>query len=128
MASFINNWAKKTLEVKNLHQKFTAVAQAITHQPGRRVVPTNTPTKNEEFGCRIDTGPYNAEAKELTIFLQVNREAEKKAGDAVKDWVKKNTTHGILATEKFNVAAEDPVAETERCVLSMADQAKEKLG
>jgi len=43
------------------------------------------------------------------------------------DWLKKNSTHGKLATATFNTKAEDKQAETLRVFEELKRQAKENI-
>jgi hypothetical protein len=56
--------------------------------------------------------------------LQVNARAK---SPGLTDWLKKNSTHGKLATATFNTKAEDKQAETLRVFEELKRQAKENL-
>ena len=125
MSGAVNTWKQKAIGFKDGPQRLIKAAQADPPTPGSRVFPPNTPKKNEEWGFRVDSGHYNEQSKELNAVLQINNEATAKALVAYRE---KHKAHAKLATEKFNIAAEDIWAEYTRFVDSMADQAKDKLG
>ncbi|PYH91043.1 hypothetical protein BO71DRAFT_333149, partial [Aspergillus ellipticus CBS 707.79] len=104
--------------IKNAPSKFTSAATE-----GSRLIPSRT--KDADFQFRIDAGHFDAESKNLNVVLQVNSQAK---SPALKDWVKKNTTHGKLATAVFNTSAEDKQEEFERMLRDLEELGKKSLG
>ncbi|KAJ5225026.1 hypothetical protein N7468_006251 [Penicillium chermesinum] len=118
MSKALTNFAQLAQNVKNASSKFTGAAAE-----GSRLIPSRT--KDEQFQLRIDAGHYNDNTKGLNVNLQVNSQAK---SPALKDWVKKNTTHENLATATFNTTAEDKNAEYVRVVNELVQKGKQKLG
>lgn len=125
MSKAVNTWKQKAKALKDGPEKLIKAAQGDPPTPGRRVFPANTPKQNKDWGFRVDSAHYNEQAKELNANLQINNEAD---DPTLKAYREKHKAHAKLATEKFNIAAEDIWAEYTRFVDSMADQAKDKLG
>ena len=46
----------------------------------------------------------------------------------LKEWVKKNSTHGKLATASFDTSAKDPHAEYVRVLKELEEAGKKSLG
>jgi hypothetical protein len=97
--------------------KFTASALE-----GSRILPSRN--KDAEFQLRIDAGHYDAATKKLNVVLQVNSQAK---SPALVNFIKRNTTHGKLATAAFDTAAKDQQAEFEWGVEELTDKGKENL-
>jgi hypothetical protein len=57
--------------------------------------------------------------------LQVNSQAK---SPALKNWIKKNSTHGQLATASFDTSAKDPAAEFARVLKALEKVGKQNLG
>lgn len=74
---------------------------------------------------RIDAGHYDESTKKLNVVLQVNSQAK---SPALKDWIKKNSTHGKLATASYDTSAADQRAEYERMLGELEDKGKGNLG
>jgi len=118
MSKAVNGFVQKAKSLSNPASKFTAsVAE------GNRLLPSKT--KDADFQLRIDAGRYDSTTKKLNVVLQANSQAK---SPALKDWIKKNSTHGKLGTEAFDTAAADKDAEFNRILSSLAEQAKSKLG
>lgn len=118
MSKALTNFAQLAQNVKNAPSKFTGAATE-----GSRLLPSVT--KDAQFQLRIDAGHYNAETKRLNVNLQVNAQAN---SPALKEWVKKNTTHEKLATASFDTNAENKHAEYVRVVNELVQIGKQKLG
>lgn len=118
MSKALTNFAQLAQNLKNAPSKFTGTATE-----GSRLIPSKT--KDEQFQFRIDAGRYNANTKHLNINLQVNSQAK---SPALKDWIKKNTTHEKLATATYDTSAEDKHAEYVRVVNELVQKGKQKLG
>lgn len=89
---------------------------------GGRILPSRT--KDAEFQLRFDAGHYNDLTKKLLVHLQVNSQAK---SPVLKDWVKKNSTHGNLASEYFDIGADDKDAELARFLSVMQEKAKNNI-
>lgn len=118
MSKALTNFAQLAQNVKNAPSKFTGAAAE-----GSRLIPSKI--KDEQFQFRVDAGHYNDNTKRLNVNLQVNSQAK---SPALKDWVKKNTTHEKLATATFDTTAEDKNAEYVRVVNELVQIGKQKLG
>ncbi|CAG7961067.1 unnamed protein product [Penicillium salamii] len=118
MSKALTEFAQLAQNVKNAPSKFTGAAAE-----GSRLIPSRT--KDALFQFRVDAGRYNDKTKHLNVNLQVNSQAK---SPALKDWVKKNTTHGKLATATFDTTAEDKDAEYTRVLNELVKLGKEKLG
>jgi hypothetical protein len=90
---------------------------------GHRLIPSRT--KDAEFQFCIDAEHYEEATKRLNVVLQVNSQAK---SPALKDFIKKNSTHAKLATASFDTAAEDPSAEYTRVVEELVEEGKRKPG
>ncbi|KAL9575978.1 MAG: hypothetical protein Q9212_007501 [Teloschistes hypoglaucus] len=103
----------------NFASKFSAAAPE-----GRRLLPSN---KNMDAGyqVRIDAGYYDPSTKGLNVVLQVNSQAK---NSALVKWVKRNSTHGKLATATFDTGTNDYNAEGIRVLAELESKAKENLG
>jgi hypothetical protein len=118
MSKVLGSFVQKAQAIKNAPSKFTSTAVE-----GSRLIPSRT--KDSEFQLRIDAGHYDANTKRLNVVLQVNSQAK---SPVLKDWVKKNTTHGKLATASFDTSAEDKQAEYEKVLRELEEQGKKNLG
>ncbi|KAJ5491583.1 hypothetical protein N7539_003150 [Penicillium diatomitis] len=118
MSKALSNFAQLAQSIKNGPAKFSGAAAE-----GSRLIPSRT--KDEQFQFRIDAGHYDGSTKHLHVNLQVNSQAK---SPALKDWVKKNTTHEKLATATFDTTAEDKNAEYARVVNELVRIGKQKLG
>ncbi|BDD61508.1 hypothetical protein MPDQ_004519 [Monascus purpureus] len=118
MSKVLGSFVQKAQGIKNAPSKFTATAAE-----GSRLIPSKT--KDAEFQMRIDAGHYDPNTKHLNVVLQVNSQAK---SPALKDWIKKDTTHGKLATATFDTAASDKQAEYNKMLLELQEKAKSKLG
>jgi hypothetical protein len=118
MSKVLGAFVQKAQAIKNAPAKFTATAIE-----GNRIIPSKT--KDAEFQLRIDAGHYDAKTKHLNVVLQVNSQAK---SPGLKDWVKKNSTHGKLATASFDTSAKDPAAEYARVLKELEEAGKKSLG
>jgi hypothetical protein len=118
MSKVLGAFVQKAQAIKNAPTKFAATAVE-----GNRIIPSKT--KDAEFQLRIDAGHYDASTKHLNVVLQVNSQAK---SPALKDWVKKNSTHGKLATASFDTNAKDPHAEYVKVLKALEAAAKKSLG
>lgn len=118
MSKALNNFVQKAHNIKNASTKFTATAAE-----GSRIIPSKN--KDADFQFRIDAGRYDASTGRLNVVLQVNSQA---TSPALRDWTKKNTTHGKLATAAFDTGADDKDAEFTKMMAVLEAQAKQKLG
>lgn len=103
--------------IKNAASKFS-----ISAVEGHRLIPSQT--KDAEYQVRIDAGHFDPSTKNLNVVLQVNSQAK---SPGLVDWVKKNSTHGKLATTTFNTDASDKTAELNRVLDELKSKAKENL-
>jgi hypothetical protein len=117
MAKSIDSAFAKLQALKNAASKFSPSVGE-----GNRIIPS--PSKDEQISVRIDAGHYDPETNALNVVLQVNAQAK---SPGLTDWLKKNSTHGKLATATFNTKAEDKQAETLRVFEELKRQAKENL-
>lgn len=118
MSKALGTFVQKAQAIKNAPAKFSA-----TTVEGNRILPSRT--KDADFQFRIDAGHYNADTKHLNVVLQVNSQA---TSPALKDWIKKNSTHGKLATASFDTGAKDPHAEYIKVLEELEDSGKKSLG
>ena len=118
MSKALSTFVNKVQGINNASVKFTATAVE-----GSRIVPSKN--RDAEFQFRIDAGRYDENTKQLNIVLQVNSQA---TSPALRDWVKKNSTHDKLATASFDTSADDKDAELNKVLNSLQNQAKQKLG
>lgn len=114
LGTFVN----KVQGIKNGSTKFTASAAE-----GSRILPSKN--RDAEFQLCIDAGRYDESTKKLNVVLQVNSQAK---SPALRDWVKKNSTHGQLATTSFDTSADGKDAELNKVLSALQNQAKQKLG
>jgi len=117
MSKALGTFIQKAQGIKNAPAKFTASAVE-----GNRILPTRN--KDAEFQFRIDAGHYDETTKRLNVVLQVNSQAK---SPALKYWIKKNSTHGQLATASFDTTAKDQDSEYLRMLKELADAGKENL-
>jgi hypothetical protein len=118
MSKVLGTFVQKAKAIKNAPSKFTSsVAE------GNRIIPSRT--KDAEFQLRIDAGHYDPGTKRLNVVLQVNSQAK---SPALKDYVKKSTTHGKLATASFDTSASDKDAEYNRVLEELEREGKKSLG
>ncbi|KAJ5144279.1 hypothetical protein N7526_001787 [Penicillium atrosanguineum] len=117
MSKALSNFAQLAQNVKNAPSKFTGAAAE-----GSRLVPSKT--KDEQFQFRIDAGHYDDKTKHLNVNLQINSQAK---SPALKDFVRKNTTHEKVATATFDTTAEDKAAEYNRVVNELVQKGRQKL-
>jgi hypothetical protein len=117
MSKVLAEFVTKALRIKNAPSKFAGSAVE-----GSRILPSKT--KDAEFQLRIDAGHFDTASKKLNVVLQVNSQAK---SPALKDWVKKHTTHGKLATASFDTAAKDKEAEYKKVLEELEEQGKENL-
>lgn len=118
MSKALSTFVNKAKGIKNAPTKFTATAAE-----GSRIIPSKN--RDAEFQLRIDAGHYDESTKKLNVVLQVNSQA---TSPALREWVKKNSTHGQLATASFDTTAVDKDAELNKVLNSLQNQAKQKLG
>lgn len=111
----LGNFVNKVQGIKNAPAKFTATAVE-----GSRIIPSQN--RDAEFQFRIDAGHYHESTKNLNVVLQVNSQA---TSPALRDWVKKNSTHSQLATAHFDTSADDKDAELDKVLNSLQIQAKQ---
>jgi len=117
MSKALGAFAQKAQGIKNAPAKFTASAVE-----GSRILPSRT--KDAEFQFRIDAGHYDATTKRLNVVLQVNSQAK---SPVLKDWIKKNSTHGQLATASFDTNATDQTLEYARVLKELEEKGKQNL-
>ncbi|KAG9599484.1 hypothetical protein KCU77_g3732, partial [Aureobasidium melanogenum] len=117
MSKYISNFFAKANQNFNLGEKFKA-----PHNPGSRILPSKTNKNDADYQMRIDAG--DMVGTQRNIVLQVNSQAK---ATPLKEWIKKNKTHGKLATASFDTAAEDPQKEAARVVEELRQKAKENL-
>ncbi|KAK6365292.1 hypothetical protein LTR64_008805 [Lithohypha guttulata] len=96
---------------------------APTASEGTRIIPSRS--RDAELQLRIDAGHHDESTKRLNVVLQVNSQA---TSPALREYVKKNSTHGKLATASFDTSAEDKDAEFKKMLAALEDQARAKLG
>ncbi|KAJ8130482.1 hypothetical protein O1611_g3143 [Lasiodiplodia mahajangana] len=78
-------------------------------------------TSDASSALMLDNDP---KTKKLDVHLQVNAEA---ATPGLKDWAKRNSTHGKLATTSFDTSAGDLTAELHKMMDEMVEQGSENL-
>lgn len=98
-------------------KKFSA-----SHISGGRIVPSRTQKNDADFQLRIDAGELIGTMR--NVVLQVNTQAK---NTGLRDWVKKNTSHGQLAKASFDTAAADHEIESQRVLDELEEQAKENI-
>ncbi|KAL1847070.1 hypothetical protein Plec18170_008846 [Paecilomyces lecythidis] len=118
MSKPLGSFIQKAQGVKNAPSKFTSSAVE-----GSRLLFSRN--KDAEVQFRIDAGHYDEDTKRLNVVLQVNSQAK---SPALKEWIKKNSTHGKLATASFDTSAEDKQAEFARMLRDLEEQGKKNLG
>ncbi|MCJ1479190.1 hypothetical protein MMC13_007874 [Lambiella insularis] len=118
MSKAVGTFVNKVQGIKNAQTKFTAAAVE-----GSRIIPSKN--RDAEFQFRIDAGHYDESTKKLNVVLQVNSQA---TSPALREWVKKSSTHGQLATASFDTSAVDKDTELNEVLSSLQSQAKQKLG
>jgi hypothetical protein len=84
-------------------KKFFAAQNQIkklwkTHTPGSRIAPSKNQKNDETWQLRLDAGEVKNGKKR--VYLQVNSQA---TNDGLKNWRKKHTSHGNLASGEINV-------------------------
>jgi len=104
--------------IKNAASKFSATAPE-----GSRLLPSEN--KDPFFQVRIDAGRNELATKKLNVVLQVNSSA---TSPGSKDFIKKNTTHGKLATAQFDTTAPDKDAKLEKVISELEAGGKQKIG
>ncbi|KAF2221655.1 hypothetical protein BDZ85DRAFT_320809 [Elsinoe ampelina] len=114
LAAFVS----KATAIPNAPAKFT---ESVVE--GSRILPTKV--KDAEYEMRLDAGRFDSETKKLNVVLQVNSQAK---SPVLKEWVKKNTTHGKLAVASFDTAATDKNAEYKRMLEELREKGKKNLG
>lgn len=102
----------------NLANKFTASATA-----GR--VLFSPATKMGKTQLRVVATHVDQDNNKLHVATRVNSEA---TAPSFKEFVRKESANTNLATEIFDLNAEDKEEETKRLMNSMEEQAKEKIG
>jgi hypothetical protein len=118
MSKALKDFVQKAQALKNAPDKFAATAGE-----GSRIIPS--PSKDTDFQLRIDAGHYDAKTKKLNVVLQVNSQAK---SPALREWARKNSTHGKLATASFDTGAADKEAEYDSVLAALEREAKQKLG
>ncbi|OJD24806.1 hypothetical protein ACJ73_03828 [Blastomyces percursus] len=118
MSKVLGTFVQKVQGIKNAPTKFRS-----TVVEDSRIIPSRT--KDAEFQLRIDAGHYDTNTKRLNVVLQVNSQAK---SPALKDWVRKNSTHGKLATASFDTGASDQQAEYARMLGELEEEGKKNLG
>jgi hypothetical protein len=118
MSKVLGGFVQKAKAIKNAPSKFTSSASE-----GSRIIPSKT--KDADFQLRIDAGHYDPETKHLNVVLQVNSQAR---SPALKDYIKRSTTHGKLATASFDTSASDKHAEYNRLLADLEKEGKKNLG
>lgn len=71
---------------------------------------------------RIDAGEMVGTRR--NVVLQVNSQAK---ATPLKEWIRKNKTHGKLATAYFDTATKDPQKEASRVAQELQRKAKENI-
>ena len=102
----------------NILNKFTPSVKAGT--PLFPSVP-----KYAAFQFRVVATHFDEENQRIHVALRVNREA---TAPALKEFINKESPSANLATEVFDLKAEDKKVEFDRMMDSMVTQAKEKIG
>jgi hypothetical protein len=92
---------------------------------GRRILPSSTRKKDEEFELRIDAGEL-IDDRYRNVDLQVNSQAKT---PGLLRWAKRNGrgTHGKLATARVDTQADDEEEEAQRVLDDLQEQADEKI-
>jgi len=119
MSKVIAEFITKVSGTASLLKKFKGA-----HTPGQRIVPTKTAKNDELYQLRIDAGEVPKGTHMQNIVLQVNTQAK---NTALKNWVKKHTTHGKLATTSFDTKAADVDKEVIRALGVLEKAAKENI-
>lgn len=117
MSKALSENLNKIKAIKNAASKFSASASE-----GSRLLPSKN--KDDAFQVRIDAGRYDQATKKLNVVLQVNSQA---SSPGLKDFIKKNSTHGKLATAQFDTAAPDKAAEMQRVIAELEAKGKQNL-
>jgi hypothetical protein len=117
MSKYISNFFAKANQNFNLGEKFKA-----SYNPGSRTFPSKTNKNDADYQMRIDAGEMVGTRR--NIVLQVNSQAK---ATPLKEWIRKNKTHGKLATAYFDTAAEDPQKEATRVAEELQRKAKENV-
>src|SRR5271170_6177355 len=91
---------------------------------GSRLQPSRTPRNDEDAEFRIDQGHvHDKEGKVYDIVLQANRQAK---SEAIKEFVKKNSSHAKLATATIDRTKGDVSAEIIKAKLMADFERREK--
>jgi hypothetical protein len=95
---------------------------AGNYESGGRIVPSKTAKNDADYQLRIDAGELVDSRR--NVVLQVNTQAK---ATPLKSWLRKNSSHGKLATASFDTAAKDQKAETARVLAELEKKAKDNL-
>jgi hypothetical protein len=95
---------------------------AGNYESGGRIVPSKTAKNDADYQLRIDAGELVDNRR--NVVLQVNTQAK---ATPLKSWLRKNSSHGKLATASFDTAAKDQKAETARVLAELEKKAKDNL-
>ena len=118
MSKSLTKFVEKAQAIKNASSKFTPAALE-----SHRIIPSRI--KDAEFQFRIDAGHYDEETKCLNVVLQVNSQA---TSPALKEWIKKHSTHEKLAIASFNTATTHLEKEYGKLLDTLQEARKKKLG
>lgn len=81
--------------------------------------------KDHQNDLRIDAGHYDEKTKLLHVNLQVNADPH---AESLKKFIKKNSTHAVLANATFDTSAKDKDAELDNMFTTLDAEQKKNLG
>jgi len=119
MSKVVAEFFTKVVGNPTLLKKFIG---ALT--PGQRIVPNKNQKDDASYQFRIDAGEVPKGTHLQNIVLQVNTQAK---STALKNWIKKHTSHGKLATTSFDTKAADVDKEVKRALGELEKMAKENI-
>ena len=93
------------------------------YNPGSRIFPARCHKNDAAAQFRLDAGPL-VDKRWRIVKWQVNSQATARS---LKDWLKKNGTHAILASGRFDTAAKDEKKELTRMLDGMEAEALKKI-
>jgi hypothetical protein len=105
MSKYISNFFAKANQNFNLGEKFKA-----SYNPGSRTFPSKTNKNDADYQMRIDAGEMVGTRR--NIVLQVNSQAK---ATPLKQWIRKNRTHGKLATAYFDTGRRKLLVSPKSC-------------
>ncbi|KKZ64101.1 hypothetical protein EMCG_01598 [[Emmonsia] crescens] len=120
MSKAVGKFFDKVKTRFNVAKKFKG-----SYTPGSRILPAKTPKNDTEYQLRVDAGEL-IENRWRDIILQVNSQAK---SQGLRDWLRNHgrTTHGKLATSRFDTLAENDCEEALRVLNDLEEMAKENL-